>query len=133
VIKMVGEMCIGADWAKKWSEQARKCVARLNVWFRSNCIFRRVVEHVEKLLTMIFRLLLSFERLFWGWNTKWVLGGWFVPKEDAWQAWMRFSRLFAVSLRVYLKIDLGGRRNESKNEWEHRDFLGGWCLVGEQS
>ena len=95
VIKMVGEICIDADWAKKWSEQARKCVARLNVWFRSNCIFRRVVEHVEKLLTTIFRLLLSAERLFWGWNTKWVLVGWFVPKEEAWQAWMRFSRLFA--------------------------------------
>jgi len=27
---------------------------------------------------------------------------------------MRFSLLFAVSLRVYLKIDLGGRRNELK-------------------
>ena len=48
VIKMVGAMCVGIDWAKKQSEQVRGCVARLNVWFRLKGIFRRAVGHRRK-------------------------------------------------------------------------------------
>ena len=112
VIKIVDEMYVGGDWAKKmaWASMWVRCKVEFSISF--GWTFCRVVEHVEKLLTMVLRLLLSAERLFWDWNSKWVLVGWIVPKEEAWQAWMRFSWLFAVSLRVYLKIDLDGRRNE---------------------
>ena len=53
-----------------------------------------------------------------------------MPKEEAWEGRIRFSLLFAVSLRVYLKIDLGGRRYELKMNENVVIFLvvGAWLM-----
>ena len=96
------------DWTSAWMRCKVECLISFELHL-SSCGWTR-----RKVVNDNFRLLLSAEGLFWGWNSKWVLVGWCVPKENAWQVWMRFSRLFAVSLKVYLKISLGGRRNELK-------------------